>query len=168
MSAAAGPGPAIRWRWRRPRDLCPARVIDQVTACASPQGGYHGRVIRVCGQHDDLGIWHALTQQAGGLDAITAGHPQIHEDDVGEQVSGHGDGLVAITGGAHDFDVGQEAQQHRQSFTDHSLVVSDESTHRVPAAAERYRDHHDEQVRSKAAQPPEGRLLPRPRPAQRG
>ena len=65
-------------------DLRPARVFGQVAACASPQGVYHGSVIRVGGKHDDLGLWHALTQQAGGLDAVTAGHPQVHENDVGE------------------------------------------------------------------------------------
>ena len=64
-------------------DLCPARVFGQVTACASPQGVYHRPVIRVGGKHHDLGLRHALTQQPGGLDAITAGHPQIQQDDVG-------------------------------------------------------------------------------------
>jgi hypothetical protein len=91
-------------------NLRPARVFGEVTAGASLQGVYHGSVIRVGGEHDDLGLWHALMQQAGGLDAVTAGHPQVHENDVGEQVSGHGDGLVTITGGAHDFDLRQEAE----------------------------------------------------------
>ena len=118
-------------------DFCPARVFGQVTACASPQGAYHGSVIRVGGEHDDLGRWHALTQQAGGLDAITAGHPQIHQDNVGEQISGHGDGLIAVRGGAHDFDVRQEAEHHGEPFTDHSLVVSDENAHRLAHAGTR-------------------------------
>jgi len=65
-------------------DLRPARVFGQVAACASPQGVYHGSVIRVGGKHDDRGLWHAVAQQAGGLDAIAAGHPQVHENDVWE------------------------------------------------------------------------------------
>ena len=39
---------------------------------------------------------------------------------------------------------------------------------RVPAAGERDRHHHDKKRRSEAAHPPEGRLLLRPRHAQRG
>ena len=69
-------------------DLRPARVFGEVAACASSQGVYHGPVIRVGGKHDDLGLWHAVAQLPGGLDAVTAGHPQIHENDVWEQVSG--------------------------------------------------------------------------------
>ena len=65
-------------------DLRPARVFGQVAACASSQGVYHGPVIRVGGKYDDRGLWHALTQQGGGLNAVTAGHPQVHEDDVWE------------------------------------------------------------------------------------
>ncbi len=135
-------------------DVFPARVFGQVTACASPQCGYHGSVIRVGGKHDDLGFRHALTQQAGGLDAITAGHPQIHEDDVGEQVSGQGDGLVAIRGGAHDFDVRQKAQHHRQPFTDHSLVVSDQNTHRLAHAGTRSSTRKPPRVIAVVSSPP--------------
>ena len=109
-------------------DLRPARVFSQVAACASAQGVYHRPVIRVGGKYHDLGLWRAITQQAGGLDAITAGHPQIHENDVGEQVSGQGDRLVTVTGGAHHLDLWQEAEHQCQSFTDHPLVVSDENT----------------------------------------
>ena len=90
-------------------DLRPARVFGQVATCASPQGVYHGSVIRVGGKYDDLGLWHVVTQQAGGVNAIAAGHPQVHENDVWEEVSGHGDGLVTVRGAAHDFDVKQEA-----------------------------------------------------------
>ena len=135
-------------------DLCSARVLGQVTACASPQGADHGPVIRVGGQHDDLGLRHARTQQASGLDAITAGHPQIHEDDVGEQVSGHGDRLVAISGGAHDLDVRQQAQHHRQSFTDHPLVVSDENTHRLAHAGTRNSTRKPPRVIAVLSSPP--------------
>ena len=65
-------------------DLRPAGVFGEVAACAGPQGVYHGSVICVGGKYDDRGLWHAVTQQAGGLDAITAGHPQVHQDDVWE------------------------------------------------------------------------------------
>jgi hypothetical protein len=118
-------------------DVLPARVLGQVAACAGPQGGEHGPVVRVGGEDDDRAPRHAVAQQAGGLDAITAGHPQVHENDVREQLSGHRDGLVTVSGGTHDFDLRQQAEHHRQPFADHSLVVGDEDTDRLVHAGTR-------------------------------
>ena len=114
---------------RRP-DLRTARVLGQVTAGAGPQGGEHGSVVGVGGERDHLDLGHAFAQQAGGLDAVAAGHPQVHEDDVGEQFGGQGDGLGTVTGGTHDIDIRQQAQHQGQPFPDHALVVSDEHAHR--------------------------------------
>ena len=49
----------------------------------------------------------------------------------------HGDGLVAIGGGARDFYVRQESQHQRQSFTDHALVIGNENTYRLAHAGTR-------------------------------
>jgi len=135
-------------------DLRAARVFGQVAACARPQGVYHGSVICVGGKYDDRGLWHAVTQQAGGLDAITAGHPQVHENDVWEQVNGQGDSLVTVSGGAHDLDLGQQAEHHRQPFTDHSLVVGDEDADRLVHAGTRNSTRKPRCVSAVVSSPP--------------
>ena len=42
---------------------------------------------------------------AGGLDAVDLGHRQVHEDHVGGQVGGQGDGLGAVGRGPDHLDV---------------------------------------------------------------
>jgi hypothetical protein len=135
-------------------DIRPARVLGQVATCAGPQGVYHRPVIGVGGKHHDRGPWHAVAQQTGGLDAIAPGHPQVHENDVRKQVSGEGDGLVAVSGGAHDFDFRQEAEHHRESFTDYPLVVSDEDTDPLAHAGTRNSTRKPPGVIAAASSPP--------------
>ena len=72
----------------------------------------------------------------------------------GTQVSGQGDGLVTVRGGAHDFDVRQEAEHHRQAFTDHSLVVSDENTDRLAHAGTRNSTRKPPRVIAVVSSPP--------------
>ena len=82
------------------------------------------------------------------------GHQHDGEDDA--------DCRAAVTGRQR----AQRAQREPAHSENGSHVAAWKP--RVPAAAERDRCHHDKQGRSEAAHPPEGCLLLRPRPAQRG
>jgi hypothetical protein len=52
----------------------------------------------------------------------------------GVQVLGEGNGLGAVRSGAHDVDVGQQPEDHRQSLPDDSLIVGDEDADRLAHA----------------------------------
>ena len=61
---------------------------------------------------------------AGGLDAVEAGHAQVHEDDVGGELGSQGDGLGAVGCLAHHLEV-RLAGEHADDPGAHHRVVVD-------------------------------------------
>ena len=75
----------------------------------------------------------------GGLDPGERGHPHVHEHDVGDQVLGLLDGLLAIGGLTHEFDVGLLLEDHLQAATEQGVVVDDHHTELLSGLAARVR-----------------------------
>src|SRR3972149_6217407 len=63
------------------------------------------------GQDHDPGVGHLRPQQAGRLQAVTPGHVDVHEDDVGHQLPRPLDGLESVRCLPHYLEVRLIAQQ---------------------------------------------------------
>ena len=59
----------------------------------------------------------------GRLEPVQLGHPDVHQDDVGADASGLGDGLETVAGLGHDLDVGLVGEQQAEARPHHRLVV---------------------------------------------
>src|SRR5262249_52972542 len=90
------------------------------------------------------------SEDAGGGDAVEAGHSDVHEYDVGEVLLGEADGVVAVGGLADDVDVVLGVEDHAEPGSDEFLVVDDEHFDApVPLALRG--------IRATTANPPSGR-----------
>src|SRR3982074_3184923 len=75
------------------------------------------------GHHDDRAMRSAARQQPGGLDAIQVRHVDVHEHDVGLQLSGATDRLVTARSRACQLHVWLSLDQSREYLTDGDAVV---------------------------------------------
>jgi hypothetical protein len=66
----------------------------------------------------------------GCLDAVRAGHAQVHEDDVRLECDGCSHGFLPIARVPHDLKVGLSRQHPPQSLSDHRMVVNDKHPYR--------------------------------------
>ena len=79
----------------------------------------------VDGDQDDLGPGCGLQDLAGGLDAVHARHPHVHEDDVGSELAGAIHRLLAARGLSDDEDVVRQPEGRAQAFSRHGMVIDD-------------------------------------------
>jgi hypothetical protein len=79
------------------------------------------------GEEHDGRSGHAVTDAAGGSDAVDVPHPHIHQDDGGAAALGEHHGGFAITGLAYDADIRLAREGHAQPFTNDLVVVCDEA-----------------------------------------
>ena len=107
-------------------DLFCACVFGEVAVRAGLQGWKERVVVGVGGEHEDMRFWQGRANRACRLGAFHLGHAEVHEDDVGAQLAGEGDGFDAVRGRAHDLDVVGEPDEHCESLADGPLVVGDE------------------------------------------
>src|SRR6201996_1716500 len=104
-------------------DLLGAGVFGQVAAGAGAERVDDRVVVGVGGEHDDLNIGAAVAELTGGGGAVQMGHAQIHQDHVGLGLLGQPECFLAVGGGPHHLDIGQQAQEHGQAFAHHPLVI---------------------------------------------
>jgi hypothetical protein len=64
-----------------------------------------------------------VAEAAGGLDAVTAGHPQVHQHDVWPSLDRERERFVAVGRGADDLDPCDQGEQGGESFPDDALVI---------------------------------------------
>jgi hypothetical protein len=113
-------------RLERLADLLGAGVLGQVAAGAGAQRLDDRALVVVGGEREHLDTGVALAQAPGRRHPVDAGHAQVHEDGVGPQLGGQGDGLLAVGGGPDDLDATQQPEQHHQALADDPLVVGDQ------------------------------------------
>jgi hypothetical protein len=115
----------------------PAGILGEVAAGAGAQGGENRRVVGVGRQdHDgDLGV--APGQPARGLDAVEHGHVEVEKDHVGMLAGDGFEGRLAVGRGGDHLDVGEQAEQHDESFAHAGLVVGDDDPQRCRPAGHR-------------------------------
>ncbi len=63
--------------------------------------------------------------EPGGLHAVEDGHGDVHQDDVGSQLEGQAEGLVAVGGLAHHLEA-LVLQGAAQALAEHPVVVGDQ------------------------------------------
>ena len=97
-------------------DLRSAGILGEITASPGPERVEHriGRRRR-WSRTTTLVSRSALAQEAGGLDAVAARHPQVHEDDVRAELAAKRDRLGPVRSGPHDLDVVEQAEHHRRA-----------------------------------------------------
>src|SRR5262249_48736141 len=72
-------------------------------------------------------------QPPGRRDPVEHRHAQVHQDDVGPQLSGLPQRLVAVAGLADDGDVGADVEEGGQRFPKQCLIVNQQHTYRGSA-----------------------------------
>ena len=78
-------------------------------------------------QDDDPGRRVPAEDVAGRVQAVQAGHGDVHDDDIGRQAPGQGDGRHAVLRLARDFDVSAAVgQAELEALPDDGVVVGDE------------------------------------------
>ncbi len=74
----------------------------------------------------------------GGLDAVHAGHPDVHEDHVGPGLGGQSHRILPVPGLSHDREAGRGVEQPDETGADEELVIDDEhSGHPVRSSPRR-------------------------------
>ena len=76
----------------------------------------------------DAEPWRAIRAEhpAGRLEPIEAGHPDVHQHDVGAEPPGQPNGRLAVRCLGHDGDVGLRLEDHPEARPDEGLVVGHE------------------------------------------
>src|SRR5215472_17613007 len=64
-----------------------------------------------------------LAKPGGRGHAVGPRHPEIHQDDVGTERPGEGEGLVAVTGLADHLEIRHRVEHRPQTSADHEVVV---------------------------------------------
>jgi hypothetical protein len=80
----------------RPYDLVAVGVLGEIAARPGPQRREESVVVGVRGEHDDLGAGVVGADPTGRLDAVAAGHAQIHQHDVRGEFGDEPYGLLAV------------------------------------------------------------------------
>src|SRR3954451_17584760 len=83
------------------------------------------------GQHEDLHRRHRLGQPPGGLDAADPGHADVHQQDVGSELLGLGDGVLAVLRLADDVDAVLELQDLDETPPEEGVIVDDQDADRL-------------------------------------
>jgi len=101
----------------------------------------------VDGEQDDLGLGVGLADLSGGLDAALAGHPNVHEHDVGFELQDALDGLLAGRRLADHLDLVRAGECRTQPVAGHGMVVDDEDAHHLALIARGGAQHDPGPVR---------------------
>ena len=117
---------AGRDRLHRADDLAGRGVLEQEPARPGAQGTQDVVAHLERRQHDHFGRVVVRAQQLGGRETVHAGHPDVHQDDVGLVLGDRRRDLVAVGGLADDRDLLDPAEHHRQPRADERVVVDDQ------------------------------------------
>ncbi len=103
-------------------------VFEQEAAGAGPQPGVDVVVEVEGGQDQHLGRQPGGHNVAGRLDAVAAGHPDVHEHHVGTQRGAHGECGRPVRGLAGHLDIGFGLEHQAEPHPDEGMVVDQEHT----------------------------------------
>ena len=131
-ASRASPAATTRTAWTRSsrrtslsrKPLAPARSASNTYSSRS-------NVVRMTTLTGSCDVGPA--NAAGGLDAVAAGHADVHEHDVGPFAPGDRHRLLAVGGLAHHREVGLGVDDHREAAAHQLLVVGDDHPHRASA-----------------------------------
>jgi hypothetical protein len=104
-------------------------VLEQKAAGARPQGLEHVLVTLERGEDHHTTVQLAVFgNPPRGLKAVTVGHLDVHQHDVGPQAPGAGHGLLAVRRLADNLDLGIGLEDHPEAGANHRLVIGQQHT----------------------------------------
>ncbi len=112
-------------------DLVTGDVFEDVAVRARPDSLEKVGLLVGHGQHDDTRGWHTLANRLACLDPTAPGHPDVHEDDIGNRRLRALDGGHPVVGFVDDDDVAIELKDGAKSLTEQRVVVGDQHPDRV-------------------------------------
>ena len=96
------------------------------------QRGDDAGVVGERGEDHDRHVRMLTGKPARGLDAVEHRHVQVEQDRVGTGLADDLQGLLAVGGRTDHLYVGQQVEQHDESFPHARLVVGDDDSHDWP------------------------------------
>jgi hypothetical protein len=112
------------------RELGGARVLEQEAARAGAQGGERVLVQVERGEDEHPGPGAGGDDALGGLDAVRAGHPDVHQHDVGVQGGDLAQGLGPVARLADDGEVVLVVEHQAEAHPQQRLVVHQQDADR--------------------------------------
>jgi hypothetical protein len=79
----------------------------------------------VLGEDEDFGGGHGVADERSGFEAVEAGHADVHDYDVGGELAGFFDGILAIKGFAADFVIGLGLNEGADAAAHNFVVIDD-------------------------------------------
>jgi hypothetical protein len=107
-------------------DVDGVRALEHVGVGAGAQRGIDGRPVVAGGQHDHLGLRPALADQLDHLDPGDAGHPEVHQHDVGTPALDQPGQLGARKGLADHLHVVLMLNRAADAGDDQRVIVGDQ------------------------------------------
>ena len=118
-------------------------VLENVAAAAGAEDFVEVGVIVVHGEGDDADGGEEVVDASGGGDAVEFGHADVHDDDLGLEFFGEGDGFEAVFGFADDFEVGFGVEEEADAAADDGVVIGEEDVSDAAGGAVGARFCHD-------------------------
>ena len=106
------------------------RSLQEIAAGAGADGCEHGVVVVVHRHHEHVDVAAAVDDLAGRVDAVEAGHVDVHDDDVRLEGEGRVDSLIAGRCFPDDLGVGYGLQERAQAGPEEWMVVRDHDADR--------------------------------------
>ena len=114
-----------------------AALLQRVAGRARAQQLAEIALLRMPRQRQDLHARRALPHRGRRLQAVHAGHADVHQQHVRLERHRGVDGLLAVDGFTHDLQVGLPAQQQLEGVPDRGVVVCEDKANRIHGVAPR-------------------------------
>ena len=118
-----------------------AGALEEVAGGARADSGAHVLLGRVHREDEDGCLGGLLLDAAGRVDAVEARHREIHQDDVGAEAHGSGEGLVAVGRLTDDLDAALGREERDEALADDCVIFGDEDADGIGRGRHRERCH---------------------------
>ena len=103
------------------------RLLEDVALGAGLEAPGEQAALAVGREHEHVGLGNLGGDLARGLEPVGAGHPDVHDHDVGTATLGKRDGGLAVGRLADHADVRRSAERQAEPFAHDLMVVDDEA-----------------------------------------
>src|SRR5215217_3060536 len=122
--------PSLRCAPYRPVQLLGVGVLKEVAYRPGAHGLRHRSILKDAGERHDLHLRQLRADGSDGLYAVHDGHEEVHQDDVGLELPGHLQRLLAVLRFADHLELRVEGEEHPQALAHHAVVVGYQDPYR--------------------------------------